>query len=66
MTTIREIENALRQLSAGELASFRAWFAEFDSAAWDRQLEADVAAGRLDRFAEEALTDLRGAHGNHL
>jgi len=59
MTTIREIENAIRQLSPDDLAAFRAWFAEFDAAAWDRQFEADVASGRLDGFAEEALTDLR-------
>jgi hypothetical protein len=36
-----------------------AWFAEFDAARWDRQIEEDVAAGRLDALAEEALNDLR-------
>lgn len=29
------------------------------SCAWDRQFEADVAAGRLDQLAEEVLQDLR-------
>lgn len=46
-------------LSPQELAEFRAWFLEFDAAAWDRQLEQDTAAGRLDVLAEEALEDLR-------
>jgi len=41
------------------LAAFRAWFAEFDAAVWDKQFEEDVAAGRLDQLAEEALRDLR-------
>jgi hypothetical protein len=59
MSTIQEIENAVRHLSADELAKFRAWFAEFDADLWDRQLEQDVAAGRLDKLAEEALADLR-------
>jgi hypothetical protein len=59
MSTIQEIENAVRHLSPDELAVFRAWFAEFDADLWDRQLEQDVAAGRLDKLAEEALTDLR-------
>ncbi|HEV3051171.1 MAG TPA: hypothetical protein VGX50_12735 [Longimicrobium sp.] len=27
--------------------------------AWDREFEEDVAAGRLDALADEALTDLR-------
>jgi hypothetical protein len=59
MSTIAEIEQAVRQLSPEQLTEFRAWFAEFDAAIWDRQLEDDAAAGRLDRFADEALADLR-------
>jgi hypothetical protein len=59
MNSLEQIENAVRQLSAKDLAAFRAWFAELDAAAWDRQIEEDVAAGRLDALAEEALNDLR-------
>jgi hypothetical protein len=59
MSTVREIEDAVRSLPSADLAAFRAWFAEFDAEIWDRQIEADVAAGRLDALAEEALTDLR-------
>lgn len=59
MTTIQEIESAVSQLSREELSAFRAWFEEFDADAWDRQLEEDVAAGRLDFLAEEALRDSR-------
>jgi hypothetical protein len=54
-----EIERAVAQLPPEELARFRAWFAEFDAAAWDRQFEQDAAAGRLDALADEALSDLR-------
>jgi hypothetical protein len=53
MSTVEEIEDALRRLSSEELAAFRAWFAQMDAAAWDRQIEEDVAAGRLDVLAEE-------------
>ncbi|NHC35900.1 hypothetical protein [Scytonema millei] len=59
MNNLQEIEQAVSQLSAEELADFRAWFAEFDAAAWDRQFEEDVAAGRLDRLAQQALQHLR-------
>jgi hypothetical protein len=59
MTNVQEIETAIRQLSRDELAAFRNWFQEFDAEAWDHQLEEDVAAGRLDHLAEEALRDLR-------
>lgn len=59
MSTATEIERAIEKLPPDELARFRAWFAEFDAAAWDRQLEQDVADGKLDALAEEALKDLR-------
>ena len=59
MSSIREIEAAVSQLSRQELTAFRNWFFEFDAAAWDRQFEADVAAGYLDTLADEAIRDLR-------
>ena len=58
MTGVKEIESAIAQLSAEELAAFRAWFAEFDATQWDAELEDDVSAGRLDALAEEAVDDL--------
>ena len=57
MGSIKSIEAAIEALPAAELAQFRQWFAEFDSAAWDRQLERDASAGRLDALAAEALSD---------
>lgn len=57
MTTVSAIEQAIRQLQATELAEFRRWFAQFDEAAWDAQLENDAAAGKLDALAAEALAD---------
>lgn len=32
---------------------------EEQAAAWDKQFEEDVKAGKLDRFAEEALADFQ-------
>ncbi len=59
MNTVPQLEQAVRQLSAEELAAFRAWFVKFDAEQWDQQFEADVAAGRLDWLVEEALGDQR-------
>lgn len=59
MTSLEQIEVAVRGLSDEDRAIFRAWFAEFDADEWDRQLESDVAAGRLDWLIEEAREDLR-------
>ena len=57
MSSVPDIEAAIRQLAPDELAAFRGWFAEFDSAQWDRQLERDVASGHLDALADEAILD---------
>lgn len=59
MSTVEAIENAVKVLPAPELAKFRKWFAEFDGAAWDAQIESDAAAGKLDALAEEALAEYR-------
>ncbi len=59
MTTVAEITGAVKRLPKKDLARFRKWFAEYDAAAWDREFEQDVATGRLDKLADEALKDLR-------
>ncbi|HUL71870.1 MAG TPA: hypothetical protein VLT86_02140 [Vicinamibacterales bacterium] len=59
MTSVAEITGAVRRLPKRELARFRKWFAAYDAAAWDREFEQDVAAGRLDALAREALRDHR-------
>ena len=40
-----------------ELTKFREWFLAFDAKNWDQQFEADVAAGRLDDLANEAIRE---------
>jgi predicted esterase len=59
MTTVTEITGAVRRLPKRDLARFRKWFAEYDAAEWDRQLESDVDAGRLDALVREAQRDHR-------
>jgi len=57
MGNIERIEQEVCALSPDELAQFRAWFLEYDWAAWDRQIEHDAQAGRLDDLAAKALRD---------
>ncbi len=54
--TLEELQEAVRKLSPDELRVFREWF-WFDGQIWDKQLEEDIEAGRLDKFAEEAVRD---------
>jgi hypothetical protein len=57
VSKVERIENEIQGLAPDELAEFRDWFLAFDWSAWDRQLERDIQAGKLDRLADEALGD---------
>jgi hypothetical protein len=59
MSTVKEIQDAIGQLSVPDQVALRDWFAERDAVEWDRELESDVAAGRLDWLLNEARNDLR-------
>ena len=52
MSTVEEIERAIEKLSEEGLAEIRAWL-------WDRDIERDAEAGRLDAVAEEAEREYR-------
>jgi hypothetical protein len=59
MTTVAEISGAVKRLPKKDLARFRKWFAEYDAASWDRDLEADVQSGKLDALIREAQREHR-------
>lgn len=66
MTKLETIERDVQALSREELATFRSWFSEFDAEAWDRQLGADAASGKLDALAGEALKAFRAGRCSEL
>jgi hypothetical protein len=52
--TVAELEQAITQLSKQELDRFRAWFDEYYAELWDKQIEEDAKAGKLDKLIAEA------------
>ena len=66
MSKIEAIESQIKGLSSEELTQFREWFAQFDGELWDRQLEADARAGKLDRLAEKAIREHHSGHSTKL
>ena len=66
MKKVEEIENQVQDLSPEELTAFREWFAKFDAGNWDRQIESDVKAGKLDRLAKQALRDHEAGRSTEL
>lgn len=59
MSELEKLEERIRRLPPAELAKFRAWFVEFDHLVWDRQIESDAKAGKLDHLVGEALADYK-------
>ena len=57
MPDIKALEAAVQALPPSALAEFRRWFTDFDSVAWDRELEVDASAGKLDALLAEAEED---------
>ncbi len=54
---IQELENAIRNLSEDEFLRLANWIDEYRAEQWDRQIEADVHAGRLDEAGRLADSD---------
>jgi uncharacterized membrane protein YccC len=55
--SLDELETAVTNLRAEELAAFTRWFDEYLADAWDRRIEADIRAGRLDEAGRRADAD---------
>ena len=58
MTTISEIEKAIKLLKPDELSAFRQWYVNFDFESWDCQIEQDSNAGKLDFLLDETQHDI--------
>jgi len=46
--SVQELESVVSRLSSDELSRFSEWFEEFLADQWDRKIEEDVLAGRLE------------------
>ncbi len=66
MTRVEELADKVQRLSRQELAAFREWFREYDSDEWDREIEEDVLAGRLDTLADKAIAEHKAGRTKEL
>ncbi len=55
--SLDELEAAVSQLGEVDLTAFAHWFEEYLADAWDRRIEADIQAGRLDEAGRCADAD---------
>ena len=55
MSSIAEIQEAILSLPSEEYIQLRRWFTGLDWEMWDREIEADLEAGKLDSLIAEAV-----------
>jgi hypothetical protein len=58
MTTLPEIESAIQQLPESDIRQLSGWLQAYLDEMWDRQIESDLASGRLDRLIARAEADI--------
>lgn len=56
MPNVEKIQAEIEALSQEDFVRLREWFADKDWLLWDKQLEADIAKGKLDFLLEEVMT----------
>ena len=54
LMSVQEIEKAISRLPAPEVAQVASWIERYQADLWDRQIEQDALAGRLDALGEQA------------
>ncbi len=62
MTTLLEIAAAIQELPESEVRELSTWLQSFLDERWDRQLEDDVEAGRLDHLIARAEANIAADH----
>lgn len=55
--SVEELQVAITQLRVEDLIRFSEWFEEFLADQWDRKIEADILAGRLEAAGRRADED---------
>jgi hypothetical protein len=64
--SIKEIEAAITQLPAVDLAELMTWLEKHHAAVWDKQIEDDLESGRLDALLAEIDAEYEAGLGQPL
>ena len=57
MNQLETIEKQITELDRDSYNRLRDWFLEFDYSVWDKKIESDSNAGKLDFLINAALTE---------
>ncbi|MGL5833448.1 MAG: hypothetical protein ACRC1Z_09475 [Waterburya sp.] len=62
MSKVEQIEAEILKLSPQEFSQLADWLLNLNEQRWDDQIEQDVAAGKLDFLAQEALAEFESGN----
>ena len=62
MLTVEQIESAILALPPDEYRKIVEWFADLNYQRWDEQLEKDIASGKLESLAKEAIASFEAGN----
>lgn len=62
MSQLEQIETAILSLPSHDFEKLRQWFLNLDYELWDEQIERDIADGKLEALAEEALAEFKAGN----
>jgi hypothetical protein len=57
MISVEVLEKQITELDNESFSKLRDWFIEFEQSRWDKQIEADSNAGKLDFLINAALAE---------
>lgn len=66
MTTLIEIETAIKQLNKDQVLQLAQWLDEYLDDNWDNQIKNDFKEGKLDRLIAKAEADIKANNVRNL
>jgi len=57
MISVEVLEKQITELDNESFSKLRDWFIEFEQSRWEKQIEADSNAGKLDFLIDAALAE---------
>lgn len=62
MSRLEVLERENKNISPEELEELEQWLAEHKTDLWDKQIESDAKAGKLDKLADEAIEHVKAGN----
>ena len=57
MSTLEQTKAAILYLPDNEFEQLKIWLSDLDYQRWDEELEKDIAEGKLEALAQEAIAE---------